>query len=76
MTVVVNVPVGAGLVAGEATGVMVPPTRVALKPGGSDPVHWNADVVAGPAVANGAEQVGSTVNDHPVGAITVTLVIA
>jgi len=73
---VVNVPVGAGLVAGEATGVTVPPTSVALKPGGNDPVHWNADVVAGPAVASGALQVGSTVKVHPVGAMIVTLVIA
>ena len=76
MMEVVNVPVGAGLVTGEATGVIVPPTSVALKPGGNDPVHWNAEPVAGPEVASGALQVGSTVKVHPAGAMIVTLVIA
>jgi hypothetical protein len=77
MMVVVNRPVGAGLVAGEATGVTVPLPKVALNPGGNEPVHWNAELVAGPAVASGEPaQDGSAVKVHPVGAMIVTLVIA
>jgi hypothetical protein len=73
---VVNKPVGAGLVAGEATGVIVATRLTVLKPGGRLPVHWNADAEKGPAVPNGspAPQTALT-NVHPVGAMNVALVI-
>ena len=66
---------GAGLAAGEAMGVTIA-DAVALKPGGSVPVHWKADPDVGPAVFNGALQVYAAENVHPLGAMKVTLVSA
>lgn len=41
--VLVKVPDGGALVAGDAGPVMLPRVRVSENPGGSVPVHWTAD---------------------------------
>ncbi|MGA2663709.1 MAG: hypothetical protein ABSF83_02020 [Nitrososphaerales archaeon] len=78
MRVVVNRPVGAALVAGEAIGVMAPPLRVTLKPGGMPVrlVHWTAVVDVAPVVPSSPLHVGAVENVHPLGATRVRLVIA
>jgi hypothetical protein len=82
VTDVVKTPETAGEAAGDAgpVNIATPPITV-LKPGGNtvgpEPVHWNAlDDEAPTVVRKAPVHVASVVNDQPVGALTVTALIA